>query len=103
MLFVELGREVSPKNINKRQFKGIITGIIDKHHVVIKKQDKKYEVVGLKELVLNETVHDLESLNDEKNSFFKLPEQAKSTTDFDRFKCNIEKRVVEDLLKSKGI
>ncbi|KAM0680978.1 hypothetical protein GINT2_000760 [Glugoides intestinalis] len=103
MLFVELGREVSPKNINKRQFKGVITGIIDNKHVVIKKQDKSHEVVNLKEIVLNETVYELESLNDEKNSFFKLPEEEKKTNDFDRFKCTVEKRVVEELLKSKGI
>lgn len=103
MLFVELGREVSPRSLKHRDAKGVITGIKDDKFVVIQKQDKSFELVRLKDIVLNEKVYDLEELKSGDHEFFKKVETAKKNSDFDRFKAGLEKRVIEELVKAKGI
>lgn len=102
MLFVELGREVSPRCIKNRHFKAVITGIINNKFVVVLKQDKTSEVVRLKDVVLNEPVYDLEELK-EGHEFFRIEKKEKKSSDFDRFKAELENRIVEELIKAKGI
>ncbi|ELA41468.1 uncharacterized protein VICG_01452 [Vittaforma corneae ATCC 50505] len=103
MLFVELGREVSPRSLKLRSVKAVITGIKDEKFVVIQKQDRSFEVVRLKDIVLNDKVYDLNELKDPNHEFFKQVETAKKCNDFDRFKMDLEKRVIEELIKAKGI
>jgi hypothetical protein len=103
MLFVELGREVSPRSLKHREFKAVITGIKDEKFVVIQKQDRSFEVIRLKDVVLNDKVYDLNELKDANHEFFKKVETAKKENDFDRFKIDLEKRVANEILKSKGI
>ena len=99
MLFVELGREVSPLNLNMRKHKAVITGIKDNKFVVILKQDRTHEVIRLKDIVLNDKVYDLESI--EKSDFFKVEKEEKKYNDFERFKVNLAFKVGEEVLKSK--
>lgn len=103
MLFVELGREVSPRIAELRDNKAAITGIINNKFVVIIKQDKTSEVVRLKDLVLNEKVYSMDELKNGSADLFKPVEPKKKLTDFDRFKLNLEQKVVSELLKAKGI
>lgn len=103
MLFVELGREVSPKSIQHREIKAVITGIISNKFVVIMKQDSTSEVVRLRDIVLNDTVYSLEELKNKDHQFFKCVATKKTTSDFDRFKLKLEEKVVSELLKSKGL
>ena len=103
MLFVELGREVSPRNIAFRDEKAVITGIIDNKFVVIMKTDSTSEVIRLKDIVLNDKVYSLDELKNKGHDFFKVKSVKKSTTDFERFKQRLEEQVVAELLKAKGI
>lgn len=103
MLFVELGREVSPRSLKIREHKAIITGIKDEKFVIIQKQDKSFEVVRLKDIVLNDKVYDLNEIKNPNHEFFKKVEAPKKANDFDRFKSDLEKRVINEVLKTKGI
>lgn len=103
MLFVELGREVSPKNINFREHKAVITGIINNKFVVIMKADGSNEVIRLRDVVLNDTVYTLDELKNKNHKFFQATSKKNTTTDFDRFKQNLQEQVVSELLKAKGI
>lgn len=103
MLFVELGREVSPRSLKHRELKAVITGIKDERFVVVQKQDRSFEVVRLKDVVLNDKVYDLNELKDPSHEFFRKVETAKKYNDFDRFKMDLERRVVEELIKAKSI
>lgn len=103
MLFVELGREISPRNLKYRSFKAVITGIKDEKFVVALKQDKSYEVIRLRDVVLNDKVYDLNELKDTNHEFFKNVEVVKKSNDFERFKADLEKRITEEVLSSKGI
>lgn len=98
MLFVELGREVSPIKLTERKHKAIITGIKDNKFVVVLKQDKSHEIIRLKDIVLNDKVYDLENI--EKSGFFKTEKEENKTNDFERFKINLRKRVEDELLKN---
>jgi len=101
MLFVELGREVSPLNINMRNNKAVITGIKDNKFVVILKQDKTYELVRLRDVVLNDKVYNLDELKNEGHEFFQMDAPQKKSTDFERFVLSLRKRVEDELVKSK--
>jgi hypothetical protein len=102
MFFVELGREVSPRLLDNRQNKAVITGILNNKFVVILKKDSTSEVVRLRDIVLNETVYNLEDLKNKNNAFFKAENKQVEASDFDRFKLNLEEKIVSELLKSKG-
>lgn len=99
MLFVELGREVSPLNKEFRSHKAVITGIKDSKMVIIQKQDKSFEIVRLKDLVLNDKVYDLATLADS-GFFAPIPAETKSN-DFERFKIRLTKQVEDELITSK--
>jgi len=103
MLFVELGREVSPRSLKSRGFKAVITGIKDDKFVVVQKQDMSFEMVRLADVVLNDKVYNLDEMKSPNHEFFKKVEAAKEDNDFDRFKTNLEKRIVSELVKSKGV
>lgn len=102
MLFVELGREVSPRSLKHREHKAVITGIKDNKFVVIKKQDRSFEIVRLRDVVLNDKVYDLKEMENEDHEFFKRVEAPKKETDFDRFKSNLEKKIIDELVKARG-
>lgn len=101
MLFVELGREVSPLNLKHRHHKAVITGIKDSKFVVILKQDNTHEVIRLKDIVLNEKVYNLEELKDTNHEFFKKQEATEKSSDFTRFVLRLRNSIVEDVIKSK--
>jgi hypothetical protein len=103
MLFVELGREVSPRNIAFREHRAVIIGIINNKFVVVMKVDGTSEVIRLRDIVLNDKVYSLDELKNKNHEFFKVESKKKSTTDFDRFKQRLEEKVVSELLKNKGI
>ncbi len=100
MLFIEVGREVTTRNLKTRNNKAVIKDIIDNTFVVIMKQDKSNEVVTVKDLVLNDRVYSLEELSDDSCSFYKQ-EELKSTNDFERFVNSLESRVTNEILCKK--
>lgn len=102
MLFVELGREVSPLNVEMREHKAVITGIKDNKFAVVLKQDGSHEVVRLKDVVLNDKVYDLEELKDKNHEFFKVKESQDKSSDFDRFKLALEKRVIDEMIRAES-
>lgn len=103
MLFVELGREVSPLNTKLREHKAVITGIKDNRFVVVLKQDRSHEVVRLKDIVLNDKVYDLEELKNESHEFFKTKASQECSSDFDRFKLALGRRIIDEMLKTKAV
>lgn len=103
MLFVELGREVSPLNIKLREHKAVITGIKDNKFVVVLKQDRSHEVVRLKDVVLNDKVYDLEELNNGSHEFFNAKTSQEESSDFDRFKLALEKRIIDEMVQASTV
>lgn len=101
MLFVELGREVSPLNLKCRGHKAVITGIKDNKFVVVLKQDKTYEVVRLKDVVLNDKVYDLEELKDQSHEFFNSIPVEKIGSDFERFIIKLKSKVEKEVLEHR--
>ncbi|EED41521.1 hypothetical protein EBI_26964, partial [Enterocytozoon bieneusi H348] len=77
----------------------VITGIIDGKFVVIMKQDRSNEVVRVEDIVLGEKVYDLEQL--EKSDFYNSTNNEQ-LSDFDRYKLNLRKQVVDRLLREQG-
>lgn len=99
MLFVEVGRQVFMRSMAKRNYMAVITGIIDGKFVVIMKQDRSNEVVRVEDIVLGEKVYDLEQL--EKSDFYNST-NSEQLSDFDRYKLNLRKQVVDRLLREQG-
>lgn len=77
----------------------VITGIIDGKFVVIMKQDRSNEVVRVEDIVLGEKVYDLEQL--EKSDFYNSTNNEQ-LSDFDRYKLNLRKQVIDRLLQEQG-
>ncbi|EED43348.1 hypothetical protein EBI_26672, partial [Enterocytozoon bieneusi H348] len=77
----------------------VITGIIDGKFVVIMKQDRSNEVVRVEDIVLGEKVYDLEQL--EKSDFYNSTNNEQ-LSDFDRYKLNLRKQVIDRLLREQG-
>ena len=96
MLFVEVGRQVFMRSMAKRNYMAVITGIIDGKFVVIMKQDRSNEVVRVEDIVLGEKVYDLE-----KSDFYNSTNNEQ-LSDFDRYKLNLRKQVVDRLLREQG-
>lgn len=103
MLFVEIGREVLPRNIALRNNKAVITGIKDNQFVVIMKQDKTFELVRICDIVLSDKVYTEDELKNDSCEFFKKASESKKMNDFERFKIQLEKRVVEELISEKKL
>merc|ERR1712243_314038 len=102
MLFVEIGREVSPKDITHRYVKAAVTGIIDNKFVVVIKQDKTHEIVRVEDLVLNDKVYNSDDLKNKKGDLFNAVNQPKQGNDFDRFKNNLKQKTTDVLIKKAG-
>ncbi|KAI5169820.1 hypothetical protein PAEPH01_1025 [Pancytospora epiphaga] len=102
MLFVQLGREVVPRDSALRKHRAVIVGIKDDKFVVIQKQDKTKEMIRLKDVVLVDKVYDLEELNSASCDFYKVEEEASATNDFERFVISLQERVARDIIKEKG-
>ena len=96
MLFVEVGRQVFMRSMAKRNY---MAGIIDGKFVVIMKQDRSNEVVRVEDIVLGEKVYDLEQL--EKSDFYNST-NSEQLSDFDRYKLNLRKQVIDRLLREQG-
>lgn len=77
----------------------VITGIIDGKFVVVMKQDKNSEVVRVEDIVLGEKVYNLEQLD--KSDFYNNT-NSEQLSDFERYKLNLKKQVVERLLQEQG-
>ena len=100
MLFVEIGREVAMRELENREHKAVVTGIIDNKFIVILKKDKQSEVIRVDDIVLCDKVYDLNNLESE--GFFKV-EEKKVETDFDRYKQTLRQRITEKLLEETGL
>jgi len=103
MKFVQIGREVVPRELSKRQHKAVITGIKNEKFIVIMKQDKTYEYLRTEDVVLTDNVYTEEELKSSSCKFYKLEEEKMQPNDFERFKMGLEKRIAEDLLREKGV
>ncbi|KAI5149161.1 hypothetical protein ENBRE01_0735 [Enteropsectra breve] len=103
MIDVCYGREVSPRNIEQREHKAIITGIKSDKFVVIKKQDKTFELIRLEDVILNDKVYTEEEINNENSEFYSAKNDKKAASDFEKFKADLEKQVIQDMLKEKGM
>lgn len=85
--------------MTKRNCMAVITGIIDGKFVVVMKQDKNSEVVRVEDIVLGEKVYNLEQLD--KSDFYNNT-NSEQLSDFERYKLNLKKQVVERLLQEQG-
>lgn len=99
MKFVQLGREVLPREIELRHHKAVIVGIKNDKFVVILKQDHTREIVRLEDVVLSDKVYNMDELKDESCEFFKIEEPAKPMNDFERFKEELRMETAKKMIQ----
>lgn len=103
MRFVQLGREVLPRNTADRMHKAAIVGIKNEMFVVIQKQDRSREIVRIKDVVLTDKVYDMDDLSSSSCELYRPAEEAKKTSDFDRYMISLRERIISEMVKEKGV
>ncbi|KAI4293229.1 hypothetical protein PAPHI01_2503 [Pancytospora philotis] len=103
MLYVQLGREVAPRRLVDRMHKAVIVGIKNYKFVVIMKQDKTKEIVRVRDIVLVDRVYDMEDLSKSTCEFYTVEKPAPKTNDFDRYLSNLRTKIVNEMVKEKGL
>lgn len=103
MRFVQLGREVTPRNAADRMHKAAIVGIKNDTFVVIQKQDRSREIVRIRDVVLTDRVYSMEDLKDSSCDLYKAVEEPKRTNDFDRYMINLREKIINEMIREKGI
>jgi hypothetical protein len=102
MQCIELGREVVPRELEKRGHKGVIVGIKNEKFVIIVKQDKKHEMVRVQDIVLRDRIYNIEEIEDGSSEFFSIDRKDEEIFgDFERYKNNLKKRIEAEVAEER--